>query len=365
MAKRNNVFFKFLFQAEDPSHSQYQTVLEDIITVPSLTEVNEERQQELILNLNSVATRLKPLLRDSELIQTNKEIADKIILNILRPILSSTTLEFADPQVVTGILLSSLVVVPSCSGRAQKLLLEALAEADGLLERMITDPKDSKVLTDWVDKISYTHRDSSLLQSITQRLMTLCDRCTLPHGTSTLSERWQDLLKITGHLKQQESDYQHNQTRKYDGARDTRHLDSFRLLEADDKKTGQGQPNLSTSYPQVPAEITDCLAQFGIPIPNSQRTRESALDRLQTDETLGLLRCVMKTFPCRPCNESACNSGVLKEHFADNVRSAKLTDHSFDPEILGPRIGVWKVLLSAQAVRDTKNVSNSGTSAIM
>lgn len=360
MTGHDNAFFDLLLQVEPPSSAQYQTVSEYVKTHPSITQANEETQHELLMDLESVATRLKFFLRKLDFGLMNKEIADEIILNILWPIISYASPEIADSETVIEVLLSGFPAVLNCSTRIQESLLKALSEAEGLLERWITDSKNSHTVKDWVRKYKYNPRDSSMLRLFMQRLMTLCDTCTHDHGMSLLSEQWHDLSKLTDFLKQQKLVYQQNQTREHEKARDTRHFDGLRLLGKDDKKTGKDQQSLSTSAPRVPVDISNSLDHFGIAIPNSQRTVESALDRLQIEETSRLLSSVIDTFPCRPCNESACNPGMTRRSFPVNMNSAQPPDQSFDPEIFARRIGVWKVLLSAQAVRDMKNLSRSG-----
>lgn len=362
MTGYDNAFFDLLLQVEPPSSAQYQTVFESVMTHPSLTQANEETQQELLLDLDEVATRLKFFLRKLDFGPMNKEIADEIILNIMWPIISYASPEIADSETVIEVLLSGFPAVLSCSTRTQESLLKALSEADDLLERWITGSKNSQTVKDWVGKYKYSPRESSMLRSFTQRLMTLCDTCTHDHGVSSLSKRWHDLSKLTDFLKQQQLVYQHYQTREHEKARDTRHFDGLRLLGKDDKKTGKSQKSLSTSAPLVPVDVSNSLDHFGIPTPNSQRTLESALDRLQIEETSRLLSSVIDTFPCRPCNESAYNPGRARRSFSVNINLAQPSDQSFDPETFVRRIGVWKVLLSAQAVRDMKNLSRSGMS---
>lgn len=360
MTTGENVFFDLLFQVETPSSSQFRTVFESVMTKPSLTKFSEGIQQKLFLDFNDIANRLKFFLSNLNGVQINKsskKIADEIILNILHPIMSHFLTDLVCSETVIEVLLSGLPSILECSGSTQETLLKELSEADGLLEPLIADSKSSQAVKDWIKSYEYSPRAASILRRFTQRLMTLCDTCTHDHGTSTLSEQWQDLLKLTDSLEQHKLAYEHIQTNRK--TRDTRQLGGWRLLE-NDKKTGKGQQGFFTSALQVPVEVSHSLDHFGILSPTSLRTTETALDQLKIDVTFKLLSSAIETFPCRPCNESACNPAGVHQSFPIETNRPQLTDQSFDPEIFGRRIGVWKVLLSSQAVKDMRNLSHSG-----
>lgn len=331
---------------------------------PTLTQFDEETQQRLFLDCNDIATRLKLFLGNLNRgkMKMNEKIADEIILNILLPMISFASSGLAPPEIVIDVLSYALPSVLGCSDRTQETILEALSEADGLLERLITDPIDSQAFKDWISKHGYSARASSMLRTFTQRFMTLCDTCPYDHGTSMLSEQWQDLLKLIDALEQHKLTYEHNQARSHGKTRDTRHLGGSRPLEELDKKTGIGQSSLPTFFPRVSFDVSQSLALFELVIPSSLRTMETILEQLKVHKTLELLSSAMETFPCRPCNASACNPDRTKQSFPVNIHRPKLTDQSFDPEIFARRIGVWKVLLSAQAVKDMKSWSHSGMS---
>lgn len=362
MTMYNNAFFDLLHQVELPSSAQYHSVLETVMTRPTLTQFDEETQQRLFLDCNDVTTRLKLFLGNLNRGKMNDKIADEIILNILLPMISFASSELAPPETVIDLLSYALPSVLGCSNRKQDAILEALSEAHGLLERLITDPKDSQIIKDWISKHEYSARASSMLRAFTQRFMTLCDTCPSDHGTSMLSEQWQNLLKLIDALEQHKLTYEHDQARSHGKLRDTRHLGGSRLLEEFDKKTGIGQSSLPTPFPQVSFDVSQSLALFELVIPSSLRTMETVLEQLKIHKTLELLSSAMETFPCRPCNMSACYPDRSKQSFPAEINRSQLTEQSFDPEIFARRIGIWKVLLSAQAVKDLRGWSHSGTS---
>lgn len=365
MTTCKNTFFELLLQVEEPSSAEYQSVLESVTRNPSQTKIDEETQQRLFLDLDKVVIRLKLFLgklsRGPRIIM-KKEIADEIILNILQPIISYASPELDRPETVIGVLLCVLPSISSCSNKTQEALLKALSETNSLPELLITDPKSSRAVKNWMANHDYNPRAPSVLRKLAKRFMTLCEKCTYDHGTSTLLGQWQDLSKLIDYLEQQNVNFEQHQTNNLGKARDIRHLGGSILLEEQDKKSGRGQSSLSTPAPQVLDDISRSLADLNMVYPTSLRQMETALDRLRIDETRKVLISAMETFPCRPCNELACNPDGDHSSARPKLNRAQLTDQSVDPEIFARRMGAWKVILSAQAVRDMKKLSHSGMS---
>lgn len=362
MARFYNAFLDLLFQDEYPSPAQYHAVIESVMTQPSLTEIDEETQQRLFLDLNDAAPRLKDFLSSFDNDKINTEIANVVILNILEPIMSYVSAELTPPKTVIPIFISGLPSVLRCSKKTQEPLLKALSEADGLLEQLITDHRYSQRVKDWIGKHTYTPKVLSILWTFTQRLMSLHDTCTQDRHTKALSEQWLALSMLTENLEQRKLTYENNQSRNHLNAQDTRHLAGSRLLEEHDKKTSKGQSSLSTFAPQLSDDDLRSLDLFGIATPNSLRSTELALDILKSNETFKVLISVMNTFPCGSCNDSICNPDTAQQPSPVEIYRTQQTDQPFDPEIFARRIGVWKVLLSAQAVRDMRSLAHSGMS---
>lgn len=332
------------------------------MTQPSSTEIDEETQQRLFLELNDVAPRLESFLSSFDDDKINTEIVNVVILNILEPIMSYVAADLIPPKTVIPILISGLPSVLRCSKKTQEPLLKSLSESDGLLEQLITDHRYSQRVKDWIEKHTYTPKVLSILRTFTLRLMSLHSTCTQDHHTEALSEQWQALSILTDNLEQRKLTYENNQSRNHWNARDTRHLAGSRLLEEHDKKTNKGQSSLSPFVLQLSHDDLRSLARFGIATPNSLRATELALDSLKSNETLKVLISVMNTFPCGSCNDSTCNPDTKQEPSPVEIFRTQQTDQPFDPEIFARRIGVWKVILSAQAVRDMRNLAHSGTS---
>ena len=365
MTRFYNAFFDLLFQDDHPSPAQYRAVIENVMTQPSSTKIDEETQQRLFLDLNDVAPRLESFLSSFDNDKINTEIVNVVILNILEPIMSYVSTELTPPKTVIPILISGLPSILRCSKKTQEPLLKALSEADGLLEQLITDHRYSQRVKDWIGKHTYTPSVLCILRTFTQRLMSLHNTCTQDHHTKALSEQWQALSMLTDNLEQRKVTYENDQSRNHRNSRDTRHLAGSRLLEEHDKKTSRGQSRLYPYAIQISDDDLRSLDRFGIATPNSLRSTESALDSLKSNETLKVLISAMNTFPCGSCNDSTCNPNTTQQPSPVEIFRTQQTDQPFDPEIFARRIGVWKVILSAQAVKDMRNLAHSGTSRIL
>lgn len=358
MAQSTSDFLTLLQQTVSPTYSQYQAAADAVIEDPSLTKINEKALKDLFLDLGSVGPRLRSVLDILNLRRPSKKVADAIAYNLLLPLLlASQELDHQDE--VTRIITSGITVILNCANTALEALAEALSESNGILERLVTDEKGGRALNRWVEDYEHSLQNPSVLQIFTQRLLDLCNSCTHDHGTSNLFDQWLDLSTLKNSLELVGRDTQISQMQLSHTAQCIP-LQNLKRLEEYDKKMSRSQQQLPAF--DLPASILEGLAKFQLDAPKSLRTLDSVLESLKVRETLKVMRSAMKTFPCRPCNQATRKAGNPGDFFRTDTRRLETVDSAFNLEIFGQRIGVWKVLLSAQALRDFRNLSHSGMS---
>ncbi|KAN0075758.1 hypothetical protein V8E54_007028 [Elaphomyces granulatus] len=126
-------------------------------------------------------------------------------------------------------------------------------------------------------------------------------------------------------------------------------LASMTQLTTDDKKSHrarQQEPN--QPVPDLKDEIVELLGEFDLPAPVSWRMVRNTIEILDSDKTIPILCTVVGTFPCRLCNEAARNVSWPTGGVNSTMRDDAAATHKPVLEVLGKRMGNWKVLLSKQ-----------------
>ncbi len=344
MSNIDGFYIGLLLQVDEPKRSQYDYTVERIKRNPSVMALDECTQDRLFLDLGRVAHRFTCLFEIMGSSTIIKAVADRILSDLLIPLTRSHNL--VRPSIITKILVSGLQIVLKIPNKYLRDLAEALAATDELLECLTTDENGCQVIRKWVEDYESSIQEPSVLLCFTQRLMRLCDSCAHDHKTSDQSERLQKLLGLEVPLQDLRGDYLRTQEENQLNAR-----------------TG---PALQRSRPilmtDVPIEVSDSLASFDLRAPTSLRTLDIALESLRMDKTISILKSILQSFPCRPCQEALYCSDVSKESHLDKTKDSEHLRPAFSTEIFGRNAGVWKVLLSSQGVKDLKSACRSGKS---
>ena len=87
----------------------------------------------------------------------------------------------------------------------------------------------------------------------------------------------------------------------------------------------------------------------------------NTIEILDSEKTIAILCTALETFPCRLCNEAARYvswpvGGANSATRADDSEAM----HKPGLDVLGKRMGNWKVLLSKQALKSMQNLNRSG-----
>jgi hypothetical protein len=117
----------------------------------------------------------------------------------------------------------------------------------------------------------------------------------------------------------------------------------------------------------IPPDVKDSLSYFGIPPPASERALQNALERLQRDEMIKVLQAVVDSFPCRPCYENSV-SDIPNEKDEDEEpppeEEVKARGSMMFTGLFGVGLGIWRIFLSAQALKDLEDAKFEGKPGI-
>lgn len=342
MASGSNAYIDLLIQPDDPSHAQYRSVIYRIKTNPSELIFDEQAENQLLLDPENVIRRLEKLLQEFASSSASQPVVDQIVANILIPIVTGS--HDIGPSKQTLVLISGLHIVLKCQNPNLRNLGRAVSKTEALLEMLISHKQGSEVMKDWVRNQYRSICEFSVLRAFTHRLVTLCSNCTRDHGTKDQSEQWQQLLKLRDQLLNLKEDF--TKTR----------AENDRYKEKN-QKMKMSQPPL---VPEIPTEVSTALALFGIQSrPTSERMVDTILQSLESETTSSILKSIITSFPCRLCYETLDGTRARGDHHLKKD-GERLIAPTFNPEIFGKRFGVWKVLLSSQAVKNIQSASRSG-----
>lgn len=193
----------------------------------------------------------------------------------------------------------------------------------------------------------------------------MASSCTSDHGVAEGIQRWSALMSLKSSLL--ELEHMHaQQTGKFQyqsSNSDLPLLAGMTQLIEDDKKTNRAkQQKPSDRLPDLKDDVVELLGAFDLPVPASCRMLRNTIERLESEETIAILCATVATFPCRLCNEAARHvsrptgaaNSVTRDEDAEAARKPGL-------DVLGKRMGNWKVLLSKQALKSIQDLNHSGS----
>lgn len=371
----------------EPSRSAYLEIAKSIINDPGQISnlIQDDRKEETLLHLIAHSGRLAHLFRcvhDVQEIPLNRErgrrampprtfvrdsIASEIVIFFLELLpMFSGILE--DTQVIE-LLVSALENCLLSQSPSLQKLARALADNGNLLERLVSDDSSGEILQRWVSSPTIATQDSNTLEIWTQRLVDLVNSCTGKHGLHNEIQRWKTLVDLKNAFNAARQSMEKNsQLRAQQLAQDMPISSAHMIaLDSDNKKSyiASGQKR-SEAYPiEIDENLHGPIRKFGLQLPSTRSELEQAIRTLEGKTTISILSAVARTYPCKLCKEalSLVISGVNAEVAAISDKSLP-TLPPLEIDIFGKSIGIWKILLSVQAMKSLQSLSRSGKSSL-
>ncbi|KAI5802951.1 hypothetical protein EDC01DRAFT_726313 [Geopyxis carbonaria] len=300
------------------------------------------------------------------------KLAAEVFDDLVVPLLDDDFDSFADMHVLIH-LVSTLIdfaLFFDATCRNNSLLLFKLSEKPKILEILVSDQSGSIVFKKLCEE-SFFYRSAPTVLKITQRLALLCASCTGGHGINTGLKRWYELVNVLQKLKEfqaiTEAEFTWNSRQnKVHPGRVLRKLS----LDHDERNIVRNRSAtiIDPATLKLPDLIASKLFTLDIRLPSSKRGLDDLIDRITKSEIPSLLKVIINTFPCRICHDEALarSSGTSPDKFSTFEISGDLQEEQEVAEditqqpLFGAQAGVWKVLLSAQALKDLKHLSHAG-----
>lgn len=310
-----------------------------------------------LLNKNSVNRSIQGIRRKS---CVGPGMADELIENFLFPLLGDDFQQFQLRPPFLDLFTSIIDFCLPIGPRPLEALARRLAETGSLLEALVSSESSSGVVKEWVNIFSTTIFDAKIIGVWAGRLVTQCRRCHSNHDVSEQIAIWQKLDDLIGRLTDILQTYpKSNPALPVSG--------NLRKLTDSDKKSGAAARVQGSGF-EVPPAVNDMLQYFRIQPAKSERALKNALEHLEEVETVNVLKAIVGSFPCRPCYEVITSPSAARSYDrfdTDNwgeAAAGAVRDSLLFTELLGRGIGVWRVFVSSQALKDLQQAHVEGTS---
>ena len=212
------------------------------------------------------------------------------------------------------------------------MLAKALGENEQLLELLVSGENSGQVMRKLVHAFNAGSPVfvSNVFAAWVKRLVALCDRCDGNHLVSEHLDTWRELQGLIVRL-----------------------TEVLNVLTSTSEKASE----------IVTQEDKDLLGNFGIAPPASERALQNVLEKLQREETVKVLRVLADSFPCRPCYQASMGDPLVKATTEAEFQTGKqATGPVSFTGLFGTGLGIWRICISAQALKDLEQSRSEGTS---
>ncbi|OCL09185.1 hypothetical protein AOQ84DRAFT_221144 [Glonium stellatum] len=364
MSKRSSLSTLLLSDGE-PTFALYDDVIESVTENPEqISALLSDNIRDRILIY--ITTRGDRLIHIFYLLHFRRLTTGRIAAQIISLLLSlvPSLYELVDEATLLKLIVYALCAVLPCYPPTLGNLVTVIADCGNLIERLTSDRSCSEVIRDWARSSRSTIRDAATLEMWTRRVVEMTSSCTSDHGVGEEIQRWSALMSLKSSLLELEHMHaQQTSKSQYQSSNSNLPLlAGMTQLAKDDKKTHRGrQQNPNDRLPDLKDDVVELLGTFDLPVPVSCRMLRNTIERLETEETVAILCAAVATFPCRLCNEAA-------RHVSRPTGAANSATRDEDAEaaqkpgldVLGKRMGNWKVLLSKQALKSIQDLNHSG-----
>ena len=368
MAK-SSTLLALLGAENEPKAKYYNEAVDDLIIDPrqisGLTEDNVRDDILISLSTHShrlaqVFHRLRSVVRKMPKSANTYNIAVETVNFLVDglPYLS----QLLEPSQVLGFLAPALDLCFVSSQRPTLQELASVLTASGtLLEHLVSDHLGIEVVRQWASMQNTKALEAGTLELWTERLVTLARNCTIDHDVTHEVQLWHTLQTLKDSLRKLE----HNASRQSSGYSGpvTRHdlpaLGSMTRLNREDKKAPLAKHrDINSAIPSLQDDDKRSLKIFDIHVPGSKSSLLDVIKRLEGEETTAILLSIASKFPCYLCisgmeSQSQTSKGKTRE---ESFQAAPLPQI----EVLGKGLGLWKVLLSPQALRSVLHMGSHG-----
>ena len=368
MAKRS-ALVALLETESEPTQRDYNNIVDEVIRNPQFISGLSEAsvRDDVLISLTTRHHRLARFFRCllSVTRQMSKSSTASIIASEFVELLIDILPDLQQLLETTKLLESLVPALDVCFISSQHRTLcklaSVLVNSGFLLEHLVSDHLGVEVIRQWLSMQNPTALDAETLGLWTDRLVNMVHGCAIDHDTAIESQQWHILQDLRNSLHKIETDTSRASGNRYTPATrpDLPTLGSMTQLNKEDKKSHLAMHQDTTNtIPPLRDDDKRYLKAFDIRVPGSKSSLLDAINRLESEKTIAVLLSIISRLPCYLCVSSLGSTPQIAEA---ETRNESFRSTSFSQmEILDKGIGVWKVLLSPQALRSLLHLGSHG-----
>lgn len=262
-------------------------------------------------------------------LDVKKGLTSHIIRRVLLPLLTNHHLH--DRDVIFELLIS---VIHLSDRRGLDLIATRVGQIRPLLAKLISDDRSARFLRSW------TTTEPATMRNWTTTAVDLADQCVSDHGIEQELDRWRALQELIPYLS----------------------AENRRLQSSAAESSHHGIR--TTGKVDLPTPALALLETFGLSAPTSGLGLQDKIAYLEGPETSRIMAAVIGSFPCRFCFQRGLGNGAAAQPgtWASGTVENRLDGADLDSfeGLLGTGLGVWKISLSTQAMKDLRHSKREG-----
>ncbi|KAF8459699.1 hypothetical protein BDZ91DRAFT_741800 [Kalaharituber pfeilii] len=341
-------FVQYILGKVDNSPQAWQRAYESLRLHPTqlsllTTDAGGTEHQRFIHRFDTYAERLiyflnrmpQNLGRSSEAIEKQKSIGAIITGNLLSDLLSPSFSQLWNRDSLFELTISTLQFAHS---EHLRQIADLLRKCPALLGKIVSSERSSQLLRPWIRLICSQRPNIVTLELWTEVIANSCAACPDNHGLKATLQQWEKVQLVRKSLK---------------GA------DSVLKLDGSLRTTDISQA--------VSLEVCKAIKELMPASPIHKPITISTLQHFEFETTASILSKLCNSMPCRRCfarfrdpTYIATQSGAHPAPQRNTILAAELYGLDLEDVLFGQSLGPWKIVLSAQALRDLQNSKPQG-----
>lgn len=379
----SETFYQLVVSKPPLGHAEFSNahklLLQDPSSICALLEKDATREpfilgfQEEVRSIVDFYNKLSPFLKKNP--AQNAVFAKALLEGLVIPLFAEQYQDLLVHDEMMQLLTVSLRSYYDCDtysspGLVTQLVAKLVMFPDAkVLERFISNPDSGELFVTLVrdqkyGKNMFEHKHDNLVSWI-DRLITLSN-CGFDHGITESVEAWRHIKTLKATYPQPTaltpSSAGFHVQKKFDHK-------NLRKLTEQDKKSGSSK-NSDLQQINVPPAIVQLFQTLNTPVPKTLSAARNVVQQLEFTRAFDIFQVIAQSFPCSNCSKAHLKDTpvvIYPGNYPNNFDSNEDADleacrvegsEVFKMEL--KHLGLWRIVLSRQAMKDFGDSRRSG-----